>query len=225
MTTMIERDNERRDQAIARMSFPKGVQDPINNLSRLFEQPLDVAAAAAEVGVSAVDLREVIGANPRLGRKLGNLRVDGGRVSRDQFLAVFGELAVEAQRGVVAFSFVKTPQPGTVFEYLLSKADGSRAVVERKFIGVSGDDLIFQEFIDGQGPTRAVEPRVIARKELTQVELKALGKNLLTFVEEFDHDVWSEERFVSPKYGLVKLVSESDYTGTQTLELRNVVAP
>ena len=223
IAAMMRSDNERRDRTFAVMGISKSIQDPMNLLARRFEEPLDLTTAALEVGKSSDALKDVISANPRLARRLGNLLVDGGRVSRDQFLANFGDLAVEANRGVVSFSSIKIPEPGTVFEFrLVRQAEKTESLVRRHFVKVWENALVFDEFVDGRGPTQVLVPRIIARKELVTVEVA--GKEFLSFFEKIDHDVWTEERFVNPRAGLVKSIVKSKYTGQKTLELRRIVA-
>ena len=58
-----------------------------------YEAELGLALAAAEVGLRPAELHRALGENPDIGRPLGPLRVNGGTVQRQAFLASYPELA------------------------------------------------------------------------------------------------------------------------------------
>lgn len=68
-------------------------REPIAALAAEFDRELDLARAAAELGLTAADMRERIESDDLLGRNLGALLIRGGTLKRDVFAALFATVA------------------------------------------------------------------------------------------------------------------------------------
>lgn len=73
--------------------------EPVFNMSRRFEDALDVRLAAGELGLSEADLVQRIGGSTVLQRHLGTLRVPGGTVKRDAFESIFAPVVATLRLG------------------------------------------------------------------------------------------------------------------------------
>src|SRR5262249_47450650 len=79
-------------EAVARAGAPLSKPEPVAALAQHFEAELDLALAAAEAGVAPAEFVKALDRSAPLARQLGALRVEGGTVQRQAFVAVFGEL-------------------------------------------------------------------------------------------------------------------------------------
>src|SRR5687767_7261036 len=66
--------------------------EPIFNIARRFEESLDINLAAAELGLTAEQLKQELAQRVSLQRSIGTLSVEGGTVPRDAFQQAFGEI-------------------------------------------------------------------------------------------------------------------------------------
>ncbi|HEV3385612.1 MAG TPA: NPCBM/NEW2 domain-containing protein [Gemmata sp.] len=105
MDKFFREDAERFAKAVAetggRVSLDGRVvgSDPVVNLALVFERELDFALAAAEVGVRVEVLLKAMDQSPVLARALGVLKVEGGTMSRQAFVVIFGDLVKELKIG------------------------------------------------------------------------------------------------------------------------------
>ncbi|HEV2949433.1 MAG TPA: NPCBM/NEW2 domain-containing protein, partial [Gemmataceae bacterium] len=103
---LLREDAERFARAVAasggRMDSQGKItgSDPVVNLAHLFEHEVDLPLAAAEVGVRVDALLKAMDQSSTLARALGVLKVEGGTMQREAFVAVFGDLILELKIGV-----------------------------------------------------------------------------------------------------------------------------
>jgi hypothetical protein len=103
---LIQEDAERYARAVAetgcRVDRDRRVigSDPVVNLAHVFESELDLQLAAAEAGVKIEVLLKALDRTPQLARVLGVLKVEGGTMQREAFVAVYGDLVQELKIGV-----------------------------------------------------------------------------------------------------------------------------
>src|SRR5439155_22209217 len=89
---LVEEDNEKYGRAVAKLGLALDAEDPVNVVTRRFEGSLDLAAAAAELGVSAEWFRKMLDAKSAQAKALGVLAVKGGTVTREAFEDAFPTL-------------------------------------------------------------------------------------------------------------------------------------
>jgi mono/diheme cytochrome c family protein len=71
--------------------------EPVVTLALLFEQELDLKLAAAEAGGTPDEFLRALEKAPKLARALGALKVEGGTVQRQAFVASFREMAAAVE--------------------------------------------------------------------------------------------------------------------------------
>src|SRR5262249_53157642 len=89
---LVREDSRRFQEAVAKTGAPLSASEPVVTLMLRFEAELDLVLAAAEAGVPPAELLQGLERSQRLGRQLGPLRVAGGTVQRQAFVAAFPEL-------------------------------------------------------------------------------------------------------------------------------------
>ena len=93
MDSLLREDIDRYKQAIAIAGGVFGGSEPIQQLVRQFESPLDAVHAAAEVGLEAASFLKKIRENSRLQNSgLMILRVEKGNIKRDAWESQFEEV-------------------------------------------------------------------------------------------------------------------------------------
>ena len=92
-------DSARFESALTRLGVD-AVIEPINVATQRFEAELDLARAAAELGLPASELASQLAKQGDLRRKLGVLLVGGGTVKRDAFVAIFALATSALARGL-----------------------------------------------------------------------------------------------------------------------------
>jgi mono/diheme cytochrome c family protein len=106
MDKLMQEDADRYARAVGeagcRVDYRGRIQgsDPVVNLAHLFDREVDLPLAAAEVGVKVEALVKAMDRSPSLARALGVLKVEGGTMQREAFVAVFGDLVLELKIGV-----------------------------------------------------------------------------------------------------------------------------
>ncbi len=104
---LLQEDAERFARAVASTGGRVDSQgkvvgsDPVVNLAHAFEREVDLPLAAAEVGVKVEVLLKAVDSSPALARALGVLKVEGGTMQREAFVAIFGDLVLEMRIGVL----------------------------------------------------------------------------------------------------------------------------
>jgi WD40 repeat protein len=132
-TTLKDRfdeDSQRFTRALERLGVPADEPEPISAVALRYEGTLDLATAAAELGLRASELGERLKQSPALARTLGPLRVKGGTVQRSVFVAAFIDLSREVRRPARADAPALAPftgHDGAVSSVAFSP-DGKRAL-------------------------------------------------------------------------------------------------
>ena len=107
MDSLLREDIDRYKQAIATAGGVFGGSEPIQQLVRQFESPLDAAHAAAEIGLEAASFLKKIRENSRLQNSgLMILGVENGSIKRDAWESQFEEVV----------SALNLSEPEVVFE-------------------------------------------------------------------------------------------------------------
>jgi S1-C subfamily serine protease len=96
---LLEQDAERFRTAIEQCSVTLGQTEPISALVLRFEAELDIATAAAELGLKPDALLARLNGPGALSRRLGPLKVEGGTVKRETFINGFAEAVRELNLG------------------------------------------------------------------------------------------------------------------------------
>jgi WD40 repeat protein len=91
MLPLLAEDVGRHQEALKKIGVPVS-PDPVGAVAQRYEQDLDLAEAAAEVGLSAAEFGKRLAASAGLGRILGTLRTQGGTVPRSAFQAAFADV-------------------------------------------------------------------------------------------------------------------------------------
>jgi hypothetical protein len=107
--TLFDDDVDRFLKALAKTGAKTGEPEPVLALALRYEGELDLAMAAAEVGMKPADFSAKLAHSPVLQRTLGPLQVIGGTVQRQAFLAVLPDL-------LRAFQFGDSARPFTSIE-------------------------------------------------------------------------------------------------------------
>jgi tetratricopeptide (TPR) repeat protein/mono/diheme cytochrome c family protein len=94
---LLKADAERFRKAVEAAGAKVGETEPVAALADRFEAEVDLTAAAAELGLPPAALLRGLERSPDLARRLGPLKVEGGTVQRQVFVAAF-EDAVQALR-------------------------------------------------------------------------------------------------------------------------------
>src|SRR5262249_43207999 len=90
---LVEEDNERYHQALARLGVSLAAPDPVGAVTRRYEGTLVLSEAAAEVGLPEAEVRKRLAKSPELARALRASLAKGGTVQRQVFQDAFGEIA------------------------------------------------------------------------------------------------------------------------------------
>ncbi|HEV3261739.1 MAG TPA: c-type cytochrome domain-containing protein [Gemmataceae bacterium] len=96
---LVEEDASRFRKAVKKTGAPVEEPEVVMSLTLGYEAVLDVAAAAAEVGLRADDFRKRLTASALLTRVLGPLNVRGGTVQRQVFLTALPDVVREFHLG------------------------------------------------------------------------------------------------------------------------------
>jgi WD40 repeat protein len=94
MLPLLAEDVGRYQEALKKLGIAVS-PDPVGAVAQRYEQDLDLAAAAAEVGLAPAEFGKRLSASPSLARVLGALRAQGGTVQRTAFQAAFAEVLRE----------------------------------------------------------------------------------------------------------------------------------
>ncbi|MBV9124664.1 MAG: WD40 repeat domain-containing protein [Planctomycetes bacterium] len=95
LKALMDEDVDRFHKALVKAGLAAGNPEPISTLTLNYEGELDLPVAAAEAGLSPEDFRQRLDRSALLGRVLGPLKVKGGTVQRQVFLASFPDLIQE----------------------------------------------------------------------------------------------------------------------------------
>ncbi len=98
---LMEDDAKAYAEAVAKTGAKVSKYETVSTITLKYEADLDLETAAAEVGLSADDLRVRINRSETLTRHLGSLRTAGGTISRQIWLQVFGDLTRELKLGTL----------------------------------------------------------------------------------------------------------------------------
>jgi WD40 repeat protein/mono/diheme cytochrome c family protein len=136
MLPLLAEDVERFQEALKKIGVPVS-PDPVGVVAQRYEQDLDLAEAAAEVGLSAAEFGKRLAASPDLARILGPLRAQGSTVQRSAFQAAFPDLLRELRPETVQTGARSAPSTEDVRPFaghtgvigcIAFSADGKRAV-------------------------------------------------------------------------------------------------
>ncbi len=99
MRALMDEDAERFRKALEKTGNKVSVFEPILTLTLRYEDDVDLATAAAELGVAPDELRRRVGQSEQGARNLGALKVPGGTVSRPVFVQSFADAVRELRLG------------------------------------------------------------------------------------------------------------------------------
>jgi hypothetical protein len=131
MKALMNEDAERYLAALARTGVAREDAEPVSSVTLRYEGTLDLASAAAEVGLAPQEFLKRLQAAPTLTRPLGALQSKGGTVQRQAFLEAFPEL-------VRAFRLGEEAAPDTA------------ATAANTFVGHTGNVLCLAFSADGR---------------------------------------------------------------------------
>jgi formylglycine-generating enzyme required for sulfatase activity len=92
MQELMRQDVRRYTEALAKTGVPPGKTDPVSALAARYEWDLDVALAAAEVGLPTTEFQERLPRSGEIARLFGPLSTPGGTVRREVFEKNFNDL-------------------------------------------------------------------------------------------------------------------------------------
>jgi len=93
-----DEDSERFTKALAKLDVPAEEPEPVSTVALRYEETLDLATMAGEVGLPVKEFAELLQRSPALARLLGPLKVPGGTVQRSVVVASFADIAREVGR-------------------------------------------------------------------------------------------------------------------------------
>ena len=96
---LIDRDNERFLKALTAAGAVGGDPESVSTVTLHYEATLELAAAAAEVGLAPAEYAKRLSGSVTLSRVLGPLNAKGGTVQRQVFIDAFPELVRKTPAG------------------------------------------------------------------------------------------------------------------------------
>lgn len=99
LTSLLEEDADRFKAAVEKTGGRVSGTDPVVALASRFEQDLDLALAAAELGLTPAEFGKRLQSSPALARALGALNVDGGTVQRRALENEFSRAVLDLRIG------------------------------------------------------------------------------------------------------------------------------
>jgi hypothetical protein len=97
--SVVAEDDDRYKKAVSRMGGPVTRDEPVTAVAEGYEKELDLAAAAAELGLRPADLSARLSRSAVLARALGPLKRPGGTVRRQVFDDAFADVVRELRLG------------------------------------------------------------------------------------------------------------------------------
>jgi mono/diheme cytochrome c family protein len=101
MLKFMEDDGRRYAEVVAKTGAKVSRYEAVSTITQKYEADLDVASAAAEVGLTPEVFREKISRSETLTRHLGALRAEGGTTSRQIWVQAFGDITRELRLGTL----------------------------------------------------------------------------------------------------------------------------
>jgi mono/diheme cytochrome c family protein len=95
LRALVQEDSDRFLKALEKTGVAADAPEPVAAAALRYEDVLDLAEAAAEVGLPAEEFTKRLGDSPALTRVLGALQTRGGTVQRSAFQAVFADVLRE----------------------------------------------------------------------------------------------------------------------------------
>jgi TPR repeat protein/mono/diheme cytochrome c family protein len=95
---LLKDDADRFVAAVEKTGVSQTHTEPVFSLALRFQVNLDEPLAAAEAGLSTVELREAIAGSTVLAPELGALGIPGGTVQRDVYVTAFPDLVERAEK-------------------------------------------------------------------------------------------------------------------------------
>jgi len=111
LQALVKEDVKRFEKALTELGIAPEQDEPITLAVQRFEGSVDLASAAAEIGLSPADFAARLERSPGLMRVLGNLRVKGGAVQRETFQTAFADLVRELLPVNPQTTTTERPQP------------------------------------------------------------------------------------------------------------------
>jgi WD40 repeat protein/mono/diheme cytochrome c family protein len=99
MRSLMDEDAERFRKALEKTGNKVSAFEPVMTLTLRYEGDVDLATAAAELGMRPDDLRQRVGGTEQGARNLGALKVPGGTVSRQVFVQSFADTVRDFRLG------------------------------------------------------------------------------------------------------------------------------
>lgn len=174
---LVQQDRKRYAAAVEQTGVPPGKTDPIVALAARYEWDLDLALAAAEVGLTAAEFQERLteSKSEEIARLFGSLRTQGGTVRRQVFEKNFKRLVGDLQLGVVPNEVAATNNDGIVVNSIGMKLKAVPA--ERYSIGSTRDEPGREEG-EVRRTVDITKPYFIGVHEVTQEQYtKVIGTN------------------------------------------------
>lgn len=106
---LMEADARRYAEVVARTGAKVSKFEAVSTITLKYEADLDLEFAAAEIGLTAAQLREHIDASDTLRKHFGALRAPGGTVSRQIWVQAFGDLTRELRLGTLFVANLNGP--------------------------------------------------------------------------------------------------------------------
>lgn len=96
---LLDEDTKKFQKAVAKTGALAAEPEPVSTLTLRFEGEVDLASAAAEVGLQPADFSRFLAGSTAMTRLLGPLNVKGGTVQRQVFQIAFADLVREFRLG------------------------------------------------------------------------------------------------------------------------------
>lgn len=191
---VMQQDMDRYAAALAKTGSKVTRFEPVSTITGRYEADLDVALAAAEVGLTPEAFVARVNDSPTLTKHVGALRAAGGTVSRQIWVQAFGDLVRELQLGVLYAGNLNGPTlpdntgeidpleaRGDTANQAAFTADGRRAVI------ASGDRSVRYFDVEGR---RDLKRLVGHGASVWAVALSADGKRAMSGSLDGTARVW-----------------------------------
>ncbi|WP_020474097.1 c-type cytochrome domain-containing protein [Zavarzinella formosa] len=100
-SAQMDEDSRKYREALEKTGSKVSRTEPVIAMTLRYEGDLELAAAAAEVGLAPAQFREKLAESEALSRAVGSLAVPGGTISRQVWIQSFGDLVRDLKMGTL----------------------------------------------------------------------------------------------------------------------------
>jgi WD40 repeat protein len=191
---VMEEDGKKYTETVAKTGAKASKYEAVSTITLKYEADMDLAFAAAEVGLSPNEFRDRINASETLTKHVGALRAEGGTITRQIWVQAFGDIVRELRLGTLFEANLNGPTlpdntgeldplevSGGATNQMSFSGDGRRAVI------ASGDRSVRWYDVEGR---RDIKRFIGHTSSVWAVALSADGKYALSGSMDGTARVW-----------------------------------